>query len=123
MPAHLHIHVGDVNPFAKCANKADFALVVESSYLWVGEASWLRALLDKSFDLHVPPIVEFVARRVPETPPVSVSEELIAQVENFDIRNSSERSSITKEVLLEFFLKHANRKIFSWNWDKCYGNS
>ena len=139
MAADLHIHVmeGVTEDDLRCMNAhtlgskyfnlgrracdtdydcRHYRAVVDSPQIWVGEVSFLKAMLLEDTETYIPSVVQKIVNLIAEEQPV-IDDDLIAGVRAaFDNPNETTYSVADVDEVIAFLELHRGKKVFYVSW-------
>ena len=97
--------------------EAAMELVGGTDHVVVGEVSWLKAALFEDEETFVPSPVMRISELIPETPPVEITEELVAEAEKaFALENTTSYDVGDGADVVEFLRRNIGREAFTASW-------
>lgn len=103
----------------KCRKAYDcrhYRAVVDSPQVWVGEVSFLKAMLLEDTETYVPSVVQKVVNLIAEEQPV-IDDDLIAGVRAaFENPNETAYSVANVDEVITFLELHRGKQIFYVSW-------
>jgi hypothetical protein len=137
MAADLHIHVFEgiterhlallfenslgskyFNPRARGERStATYEAVANTPNIWIGEVSWLKAmLLQDGETTYVPAPVQTIAGLIDEELP-TLDDKLIADIlAALDLPNTTQYKLAKREAVAKFLLQHKGKRVFTVSW-------
>lgn len=93
--------------------------IMRTPDIWIGEVSWLKAILSGDRDTFVPSVVGGVSDIIGENLPI-IDDELIQKIlKTFDTESKNTITSYSvakKEDVEKFLIKHKGKKVFTVSW-------
>lgn len=90
--------------------------VLDSAQIWVGEVSWLKAMMLEATETYVPAAVGKIRELIGEDLPV-IDDDLIAKVrEAFESTNDTSYSIADVDDIVRFLEVHRGKKVFTISW-------
>lgn len=134
MAADLHIHVVNekiTEPMLRTFNapiligpgvdntarNLAYETIGDSEQIWVGEVSWLKAMVYQDTEEFIPGPVMKIAEIIPSYPPVLVNDVLVKMVEEaLQTPNQTTYSTANPEEVLDFLKAHIGQLVFTVSW-------
>lgn len=90
--------------------------VTDSAQIWIGEVSWLKAMLLEDTETYVPAVVGVIRELIGEELP-TIDDELILKVrEAFASTNDTAYGIADVDDVITFLEAHRGKKVFTVSW-------
>ena len=94
-----------------------YETIGDSEQIWVGEVSWLKAMVFQDTEEFIPGPIMKIAEIIPSYPPVLVNDVLLRMVkEAFETPNQTTYSTANPEEVLDFLTAHIGHLVFTVSW-------
>lgn len=116
MYANLHLHIGSKNPFSNTSYEKAKIIAFKQENIWIGEAEFLRALLQKNEKKYIPSFVMFVLDKIPCGYTTLLTSEIISDVQNFNEKNTTKYKTANPKSVAKKLENHTNDLVYSASW-------
>ncbi len=90
--------------------------IAKTPNIWIGEVSWLKAMLFEDRDIFIPSTVDMINDIIGEVLPI-INEELITKILNaFDLENKTCYELAKKEDVEKFLVENKGKRLFTVSW-------
>jgi hypothetical protein len=111
-----YFDVQDLHPCGNNYNCAHDRAVVDSPQVWIGQVSFLKAMLLEDTETYVPGVVQAIVNLIREDEPV-IDDALLAGVREAFARNNDTSYSVADvDEVVAYLERYRGKKVFTVSW-------